>query len=142
MVLYHRTNSPRLPFIYGYLPRQPRSPRSTCLCPLLRAFKAPRACPVVPSSSTGKRRTAEDLPEPMRGALRLAVLCGRYERALLLALRASSSARPRESIPTRRAPAPRQLRVYQGQQSHWVELPLPRVPRPWISTGFHNLSVA
>jgi hypothetical protein len=84
-----------LPFIYGYLPRQPRSLQSTRSCSSSRAFKAPCACPVVPSLSTGKRQTVEDSPEPTRGTLRLAVVCGQYERAPLLALRASSSARPR-----------------------------------------------
>ncbi len=129
------------PFIYGYLPWQPCSPQSTHSCPLLRTFKAPCAHPVVPSLSTGERWTAEDSPEPTCGALQLAVVCGQYERALLLALQASSSARPRESIPTHRAPAPRQLCVYCSRQSHWVELPLPCVPRPWISMGFRCLSV-
>ncbi len=57
------------PFIYGYLPRQPCSPQSTRSCPSLRVFKAPRARPVVPSSSTGKRFMAEDSPEPTRSAL-------------------------------------------------------------------------
>jgi hypothetical protein len=79
--------SPRLPpFIYGCLPWQPRSLQSTRSCPSLRAFKAPRACPVVPSSSTGERRMAEDSPEPTHGALQLMVVCRRYERAPLLAL--------------------------------------------------------
>jgi hypothetical protein len=129
------------PFIYGYLPRQPRSLRSTRSCPMSRASGSARACPIVPSSSTGERRMAEDSSEPTHGALQLAVVCRLYERAPLLALRASSSTRPRESIPMRRAPAPRQLRIYRGRQSHWVELPLPLVPRPWISAGFHRLSV-
>ncbi len=129
------------PFIYGHLPRQPRSLRSTRSCPSSRASGSARARPIVPSSSTGERWTAEDSPEPTRGALRLAVVCRLYERAPLLAIQASSSARPRESIPMRQAPAPRQLRVYRSRQSHWMELPLPRVPRPWISAGFHCLSV-
>jgi hypothetical protein len=52
-----------LPFIYSYLPWRPCSPQSTHSCPSSRVFKAPCACPLVPSSSTGEQRTAEDLPD-------------------------------------------------------------------------------
>ncbi len=44
------------PFIYGYLPWQPCSLRSTRLCPSMRAFKAPCARPIAPSLSMGERR--------------------------------------------------------------------------------------